>query len=174
MTRWLSPDPLGGQISNPQSLNRYSYALNNPTTLTDPLGLKASYCGSLDGEPLLCTSSSASGGDLSDDWIDDITVVTGLMGWWLTNGGQYQQPPSWSFDAEAVEARPHRHLLAGRCRPCGRSRRVSTNAQPRMQTSIRSQAIWDGATAGQQTSSWETTRPLFPILLLGRTAQEAR
>ena len=37
--RWLSPDPLGGDIANPQSLNRYAYALNNPTTLTDPAGL---------------------------------------------------------------------------------------------------------------------------------------
>src|SRR5213594_2326782 len=37
--RWLSPDPIGGDISNPQSLNRYAYVLNNPTTLTDPLGL---------------------------------------------------------------------------------------------------------------------------------------
>ena len=36
--RWLSPDPLGGSVANPQSLNRYAYALNNPTTLTDPLG----------------------------------------------------------------------------------------------------------------------------------------
>ncbi len=43
--RWPSPDPLGGDITNPQSLNRYAYALNNPTTLTDPLGLDAAYCG---------------------------------------------------------------------------------------------------------------------------------
>ncbi|HLB87205.1 MAG TPA: RHS repeat-associated core domain-containing protein, partial [Terriglobales bacterium] len=37
--RWLSPDPLGGDISNPQSLNRYAYVLNNPTSLIDLLGL---------------------------------------------------------------------------------------------------------------------------------------
>jgi RHS repeat-associated protein len=37
--RWLTPDPLGGRITNPQSLNRYAYVVNNPTTLTDPLGL---------------------------------------------------------------------------------------------------------------------------------------
>ncbi|MGH7100738.1 MAG: hypothetical protein ACREE4_24235 [Stellaceae bacterium] len=51
----LTPDPLGGDIMNPQSLpdcagtfgNRpdhvgifdYAYPLNNPTTLVDPLGL---------------------------------------------------------------------------------------------------------------------------------------
>ena len=37
--RWLSPDPVAGSIYNPQSLNRYSYVLNNPCSLIDPLGL---------------------------------------------------------------------------------------------------------------------------------------
>jgi hypothetical protein len=37
----LSPDPYLGSmdLSNPQSLNRYSYVLNNPTNFIDPLGL---------------------------------------------------------------------------------------------------------------------------------------
>jgi RHS repeat-associated protein len=42
--RWLSPDPAGlaaVDLSNPQSLNRYAYALNSPTNLVDPLGLNA-------------------------------------------------------------------------------------------------------------------------------------
>ena len=37
--RWLSPDPAGlaaFDLTNPQSLNRYAYVLNRPTTLTDP------------------------------------------------------------------------------------------------------------------------------------------
>jgi RHS repeat-associated protein len=49
--RWLSPDPLAGDISNPQSLNRYAYVLNNPTTLTDPTGLQGG-----------CFMSQATGG----------------------------------------------------------------------------------------------------------------
>jgi len=44
--RWLSPDPLGGDVTNPQSLNLYAYALNNPTSIIDPLGL----CSSDDSE----------------------------------------------------------------------------------------------------------------------------
>ncbi len=39
MGRFLSPDPTGGHLINPQSLNRYAYALNNPLTNTDPTGL---------------------------------------------------------------------------------------------------------------------------------------
>jgi RHS repeat-associated protein len=37
--RWLAPDPMAGDILNPQSLNRYAYVLNNPVNSTDPLGL---------------------------------------------------------------------------------------------------------------------------------------
>ncbi len=37
--RWLSPDPKAGNITNPQSLDRYAYVLGNPTNLVDPLGL---------------------------------------------------------------------------------------------------------------------------------------
>ncbi len=36
--RFMSPDPVGGDILNPQSLNRYTYVINNPATLTDPSG----------------------------------------------------------------------------------------------------------------------------------------
>jgi RHS repeat-associated protein len=37
--RFLSPDPVAGSTGAPQSLNRYAYALNNPTNFGDPLGL---------------------------------------------------------------------------------------------------------------------------------------
>jgi hypothetical protein len=44
----MTPDPAGAVVAdpgNPQSLNRYSYVLNNPLNLIDPLGL--------DGEELV-------------------------------------------------------------------------------------------------------------------------
>ena len=37
--RFLSVDPLGGIPTNPQSWNKYTYCQNNPTNLTDPMGL---------------------------------------------------------------------------------------------------------------------------------------
>jgi RHS repeat-associated protein len=61
--RWLSPDPLGGDVSNPQSLNRYAYVMNNPTTLIDPLGL----------DPSGCTANASGGVTCSGP--DTITVI---------------------------------------------------------------------------------------------------
>jgi RHS repeat-associated protein len=37
--RFAQPDPLAGKIISPQSLNRYSYSLNEPCDVNDPLGL---------------------------------------------------------------------------------------------------------------------------------------
>jgi RHS repeat-associated protein len=37
--RFMQTDKVKGNISNPQSLNRYSYSLNDPINLSDPLGL---------------------------------------------------------------------------------------------------------------------------------------
>ena len=42
MGRWMIPDPAGMMavdIGSPQTLNRYSYVLNNPLSFTDPFGL---------------------------------------------------------------------------------------------------------------------------------------
>jgi len=45
--RWLSPDPAGlaaVNFGNPQTFNRYAYALNNPLALVDPTGLDTNGC----------------------------------------------------------------------------------------------------------------------------------
>jgi RHS repeat-associated protein len=37
--RWMSPDPMGGHLEDPQSLNRYAYVGNDPVNAVDPVGL---------------------------------------------------------------------------------------------------------------------------------------
>lgn len=39
MGRWMSPDVAGPDLSNPQTLNKYRYGLNNPLRYTDPNGV---------------------------------------------------------------------------------------------------------------------------------------
>jgi RHS repeat-associated protein len=75
--RWLSPDPMGGDASNPQSLNRYAYALNNPTTLTDPLGLASCPPGTSEIGPGQC-----SGNALALFWFQyGLGLVGGASAW---------------------------------------------------------------------------------------------
>jgi RHS repeat-associated protein len=54
--RFMSPDPLGGDLFDPQSLNRYAYVVNNPGNLIDPFGLKV--CTKPDGSIVSATSES--------------------------------------------------------------------------------------------------------------------
>jgi hypothetical protein len=50
MGRWLSPDLIGGNIGNPQSLNRYAYVFNNPLAFIDPDGLDGAAPDATQGE----------------------------------------------------------------------------------------------------------------------------
>jgi len=70
MGRMMSPDPVGGSLSNPQSLNRYAYVLNNPLIFTDPTDLDCAYLGSSPSDTMV-----VRGDCLSDD--DDGVFVDG-------------------------------------------------------------------------------------------------
>ena len=64
--RLSSPDPIAGSIANPQSLNRYSYSINDPANVTDPSGaLPLSSCTTAQAKPK-DQSQQASGGGHSD------------------------------------------------------------------------------------------------------------
>ena len=61
LARWLTPDPQGGEVSVPQSLNRYAYVVDNPASLTDWLGLDQAFCSDpayAANDPLCWDSSS--------------------------------------------------------------------------------------------------------------------
>jgi uncharacterized protein RhaS with RHS repeats len=53
MGRFMSPDPIGKmkqKMTDPQQWNMYSYVRNNPLRLTDPTGMYAVDCGSLNAK----------------------------------------------------------------------------------------------------------------------------
>ena len=71
--RWLSPDLYDGSydLSNPQSLNRYAYVLNNPLSLIDPTGQDCYTIGgdtwAVDSGDGSVSSGSDSGGTVCTD-----------------------------------------------------------------------------------------------------------
>jgi RHS repeat-associated protein len=63
--RFMSADPLAGDASNPQSLNRYAYALNSPSNLTDPSGAAppcTKNCYPVHSSPFFVTCNHYNGG----------------------------------------------------------------------------------------------------------------
>lgn len=108
--RWPSPDPAGlgaVDITNPQSLNRYAYVMNNPTTRTDPLGLDGNsgctpapspyggyYPGSFINCPAPGTNNDPNGEPVaSSSGVPDPTQGTLAATWGNALQASYQGPP---------------------------------------------------------------------------------
>lgn len=75
MGRFMSPDPSGlvyADPSNPQSLNLYSYVMNNPLTNVDPDGLDCVYFNNAGNgvESVDRNSNSGECGSNGGDWIN--------------------------------------------------------------------------------------------------------
>jgi RHS repeat-associated protein len=88
--RWMSPDPYSGSyhMRNPQSFNRYSYALNNPMSLVDPSGLYCVYFGATDEnydgaetdgdvDQATCEGDGPEGGGTWEDGASETVSVNG-------------------------------------------------------------------------------------------------
>jgi hypothetical protein len=86
--RWMSPDPYSGSYDtgNPQSFNRYSYVLNNPINMTDPLGLDTTCVNGVvkDSNGTVIGGSSGSCKSKDDDdgpvWYDPFSWFSGWGG----------------------------------------------------------------------------------------------
>jgi hypothetical protein len=81
----LDPTGLNAvDLSNPQSWNRYAYALNNPLSNTDPTWLYCEYLGesdeSDDGAGFDFHSSSGECGHNGGTWFDDPTTTVTVNG----------------------------------------------------------------------------------------------
>jgi len=62
--KFITRDLLGGQKMAPQTLNRYTYCLNNPLKFIDPDGLKSRYYGGSNPNPVKGTPESYIAGAL--------------------------------------------------------------------------------------------------------------
>jgi hypothetical protein len=102
--RWFTPDRLGGDITNPQSLNRYAYVLNNLTTLTDPTGLQGcdpATIGTADCSPEHAAQSNPTGGGGGGGWDTDPFDFT--CSYTSTVDASCGQPPGLWSNGEPIE-----------------------------------------------------------------------
>lgn len=72
--RWTQDDPLGGQISDPRSLDPYVYAKDNPLNLVDPSGAVSF------GEVLSAVESAERGCGKSASVTVSIAIASSLLG----------------------------------------------------------------------------------------------
>ena len=114
--RFLSPDKVGGTPVDPQSWNRYAYALNNPLAYVDPDGQSATLAAAivggavsgglalLQGQGLQDAAAAAAGGAIAGALVGSVFDTGGAtLGVLLAAGG-----------LGAAEGRLFENLVAGR------------------------------------------------------------
>ena len=74
LARWTTPDSVHGSPDNPQSWNRYPYVLNDPLTLTDPLGTSTD-----DTTFVGCYWDPWYEGDFGCGWHEDASCPPGFI-----------------------------------------------------------------------------------------------
>jgi RHS repeat-associated protein len=82
--RFISPDPLVGELLDAQTFNRYSYARNNPVTLADPTGL----------DPYIQISSGSASEPSFNPFGSLLSAALGILTSWTGGGGEAAAPIS--------------------------------------------------------------------------------
>jgi RHS repeat-associated protein len=93
LARFMSPDPLSGNIAAPQSMNRYAYVTNDPVNQIDPLGLAGG-----NWKCRLLDTGDCEGGDYVG------LNATAGMGLWEDPFGEWVDPTKWDPLAEGERA----------------------------------------------------------------------
>jgi RHS repeat-associated protein len=82
LERFMQPDPGGGHLEDPQTLNRYAYVRNNPLSLTDPTGLDFYLsCGHTDNNGSTCQQMQVGtdkNGNAQMAWVQGVTGDNGF------------------------------------------------------------------------------------------------
>ncbi len=80
IAQWIEPDSIVPDLTDPQSLNRYSYALNNPLRYTDPSGHDVGCPGCDDSEVVAGGGLGVAGGGSEASW--DFSVYGSVVPDW--------------------------------------------------------------------------------------------
>jgi len=126
--RWTRPDPYNGSYnpSNPQSMNRYTYVMDNPLALTDPSGLDCVYD---EGGGWVAVVQGDCASPTDDGYYIDATINTS-GGFTLAPDGSLNFGTIWSDGATGIGSIP------------GFADNVPNASSP---------DPWDGNTLAQQT-----------------------
>ncbi|MEO6830020.1 MAG: RHS repeat-associated core domain-containing protein [Acidobacteriaceae bacterium] len=91
MGRFMSPDPLGGHLEDPQTLNKYSYVANNPLSRTDPTGLDFNLTGCGSTNTATCNNNMVGTSDANGRFT--ATIISNNKAGNLVDqaGNQYSQ-----------------------------------------------------------------------------------
>ncbi|QSX06736.1 hypothetical protein JYG23_04630 [Sedimentibacter sp. zth1] len=118
--RFMTEDTYRGNMSNPQSLNQYAYALNNPVNYVDPTGHLAVYTES----KILAMSRSKVNSEISrmsDIWFEDYDIF-------LETGKHTEKQNTAHQNAELMrELRPYTYYLADTNTEYGDLKEVNKN-----------------------------------------------
>ena len=108
--RFMSADPLDGDIADPQTLNKYTYVRNNPVNLVDPSGLDCQWSGGA----FVCNVTASPDPDPGGGTIIYLPgdCYANLYGPFCFRGPAAPAPPKTPSQVKPPAAKPPRCLLS--------------------------------------------------------------